>query len=118
MSEELTKRAQEVGFLQAAAEAGALVTGRPVRDGFTEGWSKAAFSRGDKAHYFYRDADLRDGAYGYTAACGVTTVSTRRVPLFEAGNYPMCSRCDSKLLKRTVSSNPAIKGNRGGVCPE
>lgn len=100
MSEALTKRAQEVGFIQAAAEAGALVSGGPVREGFTEGWGKAAFTRGGRAHYFYRKADLGDGAYGYEAACGVITVSTRRVPLFQPGNWPMCSRCDTKILKR------------------
>lgn len=98
---ELAKRAQEVGFVQAAAEAGALVTGGPVRDGFTEGWGKAAFTRGPgKTHYFYRKADLGDGAYGYESACGVKTVSTKRVPLFQPGNWPTCARCDSKILKR------------------
>lgn len=97
---ELTRRAQEVGFLQAAAEAGALVSGGRVREGFTEGWGRAAFTRGGRAHYFYRDMDLGDGSHGYVAACGVTTVSTPRVPLFEPGNWPMCSRCDSKILKR------------------
>ena len=101
MSDALTKRAQEVGFLQAAAEAGALVTGGPVREGFTEGWSKGAFGKpGGKVHYFYRDMDLGDGAYGYTAACGVTTVSTTHVPLFQPGNWPMCSHCDTKILRR------------------
>lgn len=100
MDAAFTKRANEVGFMQAAAEAGALVSGGPVRDGFTEGWGKAAFTRGRTAHYFYRKSDLGDGAYGYESACGVTTVSTSRVPLFHAGNYPMCSRCDAKILKR------------------
>lgn len=97
---ELVRRAQEVGFRQAAAEAGALVTGGAVRENFAEGWAKGAFSRGGKAHYFYRHQDLGEGSFGYMAACGVTTVSTRRVPLFEPGNWPMCARCDSKILKR------------------
>lgn len=104
MDEAFVKRANEVGFMKAAAEAGALVSGGPVRDGFTEGWSKAAFTRGGKAHYFYRGMDLGDGAYGYTAACGVTTVSTSRVPLFQPGNWPMCARCDVKILRRKGNS--------------
>ncbi len=97
---ELTKRAEQVGFLQAAAEAGALVTGGPVREDFTEGWAMPAFTRGSKAHYYYRRTDFGDGAYGYEGACGVTAASTSRAPLFQAGNYPTCSRCDTKILRR------------------
>lgn len=99
----LAKRANEVGFIRAAIEAGATVAGDAVPASFERGWGKAAFVGNGRgvAHYWTADRshDLSDGAYGLRSACGVFTVATKRVPLFTPGNYPYCARCEASLMK-------------------
>lgn len=83
-------------WLQQKRREGALITEGQVG---ASGWGKAAFSRGGPAHHWTRTTDLGEGSYGYRSACGQLTVSTPRVPLFGAGNYPFCTRCENALMK-------------------
>lgn len=104
---DIAKRAQEVGFHRAALEAGALITDGPLPDDFVSAWGKAPFTGGRSvAHHWTAERPewrAPEVLYGATSACGLTTIGTAQVPLFSAGNYPYCARCEAVLMKQMRS---------------
>ena len=67
--------------------------------GWARGWGKAAFCAGH-AHYFFvsdqQPAKKKTGlpATVWESGCGVRTVTNERVPMYEAGSWPRCMRCE------------------------
>lgn len=88
-------------LLESLARQGGTTSGAPVDEGFTQGWGLHPF-KGKLAHNWKRvecDA-LPDGAYGLVSACGMETVVNRQWPLFDAGTFEFCRRCEFKLMRR------------------
>lgn len=89
---------QEV--LDHIAKHGGMLAGQRYPDDFESGWGKHTF-KGSVAHHWTADrsTNLGDGAYGIDSACGVVTVVTHQVPLFEPGSYALCQRCEKRLMR-------------------
>ncbi|WP_110970856.1 hypothetical protein [Pseudomonas huaxiensis] len=69
-----------------------------------EGWMKPAFPHSGKAHYFEQELELpstesQGSAYAWHSLCGIDSVSTGKVPMFEAGSWSRCKRCEHRLEK-------------------
>lgn len=101
----LAERANQVGFIRAALERGATISDGAVPQDFTAAWGLAGLGRHKVAHYWTADRPewmhevSPDMLYGLTSACGLRSLGTRQVPLFSAGNWPFCARCEAKLMK-------------------
>lgn len=68
------------------------------------GWLKPMFPITGKAHYFNQESDLpavttQGRAYFWRTLCGVDTVSTERVPMFDAGNWSRCKKCERAITR-------------------
>lgn len=94
--------ARRLGFQEAAARHGALVTDPPVDARIKPQWGRPPFLGGKMIAHFWTADDTpipgHPDAYGIRSACGLTTVATKAVPLCGHGNLPFCERCDKKLL--------------------
>lgn len=75
-----------------------IITGGPVPHGFVSGWAVHPL-RGSMAHH-WRVGQAAAGAVGIVSACGLHTIVTDQVPLLETGSFPLCGRCDEKLLRK------------------
>ena len=75
-----------------------VITEGPVPHGFVSGWAVHPF-RGSMAHH-WRVGRAAGGAVGVSTACGMETVVTDEVQLLGAGSFPLCQRCDAKLLRK------------------
>jgi hypothetical protein len=102
---DIIERAKQVGFHRAALEAGATISDGAVTTDFTAAWGLAGLKRHKVAHYWASDRPqwMRevspDMLYALTSACGLRSIGTKQVPLFAAGNYPYCARCEAKMMK-------------------
>ncbi|MCP3750762.1 hypothetical protein D3C77_482930 [compost metagenome] len=72
------------------------------------GWLKPMFPIRGKAHHFARikgfGAITSQGrAYYWESLCGIDAVSTEKVPMFEAGNWTRCKRCEHQLNRRAAA---------------
>ncbi|WP_454869582.1 hypothetical protein [Pseudomonas putida] len=71
------------------------------------GWLKPAYPFSVKAHYFEQEQslpDLRGGlSYAWRSLCGVDAFSTQQAPMFEAGNWTRCKRCEKQLGKEAAA---------------
>lgn len=88
-----TALAQRMGRPELAA--GARVSGGQILE-FEKGWAIDIFSSGDRGHYF-EQVD----AVTVRSACGT---ETSRARMYGVGNYDLCSRCDSVMLRRMKKS--------------
>lgn len=72
------------------------------------GWLKPMFPIRGKAHHFDQDTDLpavstKGPAFFWRSLCGIDTVSTERVPMFEAGNWDRCKKCEQAIARRAAA---------------
>lgn len=69
-----------------------------------KGWLKPMFPITGKAHYFNLDLELpatatECRAYYWIALCGVDAASTEKVPMFDAGNWSRCKKCERAISR-------------------
>lgn len=71
------------------------------------GWLKPAYPFAVKAHYFEQEQSVPDGSGGWSFAwrslCGVDAYSTRQTPMFEAGNWTRCKKCEQQMARRAAA---------------
>ncbi|WP_432783706.1 hypothetical protein QZH45_09620 [Pseudomonas corrugata] len=78
----------------------AQITGGASRP--SKGWLKPMFPITGKAHYFSQEKEYaaitaHGRAYFWRSLCGIDTVSTDKMPMFEPGNWERCKKCGHKL---------------------
>jgi hypothetical protein len=74
----------------------------------SKGWLKPMFPITGKAHYFnqeraYAAVTAHGRAYFWRSLCGIDTVSTDKMPMFEPGNWDRCKKCGHKLARRAAA---------------
>jgi hypothetical protein len=72
------------------------------------GWLKPTFPIRGKVHYFAKlkgfDAITSNGRdYYWESLCGIDAVSTERTPMFEAGNWSRCKKCEQQMARRSAA---------------
>lgn len=71
------------------------------------GWLKPAFPFSVRAHYFMRERSAKDvdggQCYAWRSLCGVDAFTSGRAPMFEAGNWTRCKRCENQLSRRAAA---------------
>jgi len=71
------------------------------------GWLKPMFPFSMKAHLFEQEFSLPDGngghSYAWKAVCGVEAFSTVQAPMFEAGRWTRCKKCEKQLALRSAA---------------
>lgn len=84
----------------------AMIGGPPTQA--SEGWLKPMFPITGMAHYFEKEFDLPavDGqgmAASWHSLCGLDAISTEKMPMFEAGNWVRCKRCEQQMARRDAA---------------
>lgn len=74
----------------------------------SEGWLKPMFPIAGRAHYFEKEFELPalDGlgvAVSWHSLCGIDAVSTGKMPMFDAGNWVRCKRCEQQMEARDAA---------------
>lgn len=84
----------------------AQITGGASRP--SGGWLKPMFPITGKAHFFNQEKALaaittQGRAYFWRSLCGIDTVSTDKMPMFEPGNWGRCKTCEQNLARRAAA---------------
>lgn len=74
----------------------------------SKGWLKPMFPITGKAHYFNQEKEFaaitnQGRAYFWRSLCGIDTVSTDKMPMFEPGNWDRCKKCEQKLTRSAAA---------------
>lgn len=81
------------------------ITGLATKASF--GWFKPAHQFSVRAHVFKRAYSSPNGSGGtshaWKAICGVEVFSTQQAPMFEAGNWTRCKKCEQQLARRNAA---------------
>lgn len=71
------------------------------------GWLKPAYPFAVKAHFFEQEQSVPDGeggrSFAWRSLCGVDAFSTRQAPMFEAGNWTRCKKCEQQMARRAAA---------------
>ncbi len=74
----------------------------------TEGWLKPMFPITGRAHYFEKEFELpalddQGVAASWHSLCGIDSISTGKMPMFDAGNWVRCKRCEQQMAGRDAA---------------
>ncbi|MDD2046125.1 hypothetical protein [Pseudomonas putida] len=82
-----------------------MITGPASTD--KNGWLKPAYPFAVKAHFFEQEQSVPDDDGGHSFAwrslCGVDAYSSRQVPMFEAGIWTRCKKCEQQMARRAAA---------------
>ncbi|MEG1625101.1 hypothetical protein [Pseudomonas sp.] len=71
------------------------------------GWLKPAFPFSVRAHFFVQERSAPDAdgghCYAWRSLCGVDAFTGSRTPMFEAGNWTRCKKCEQQVTRRAAA---------------